>query len=106
MSGPRDFRLGDRWLPWHSGPEAAPRPCGAGEVAAEHAAARPSAVGYECGDVDVWCRVRSSSGASEKFVRIPQVRGSVERLLPKGTIAWCREGDRQWTRVDQTKGAR
>ena len=25
-SGPRDFRRGDRWLPWHFGPDGSPRP--------------------------------------------------------------------------------
>ena len=55
---------------------------------------------YWCDDVDVWCWMGTEARWDRKMIRIPQVRGSVKHLLPKGCVAFCREGDKAWTRVE------
>lgn len=53
---------------------------------------------FDCKGEDVYCYMGDNPKAAHTFIRIPSVRGSVECLLPKGLVMWCREGDKVWSK--------
>lgn len=63
----------------------------------------PAEPSYRCDDVDVYCFMGCDAPAGRQFVRLRSILGSVEHLLPAGTVLWWRDGDQVYTRVQATK---